>query len=77
MSTALDLVKDSTTTVGDIIEKTKDFNPVNDGITCTHCGVKEVFKNSEDPHNHHLWYWMIGAYKVDDKSKCYNCGQWF
>lgn len=60
-----------------IIERTKDENPVADGLECPHCGAFEAYKNSSNPSDTNLWFWMIRAYRVDDSSECKNCGKWF
>lgn len=76
MAHVLDNIKDPERKKG-IIERTKDEHPVADGLQCPHCGAFEAYKNSADPSNTNLWYFMIRAYRVDDYSECRNCGKWF
>ena len=59
-----------------IIEKCGE-KPDKQGLQCPHCGAREVYASAVDPGNTEKWFWRIGAYKVDDSSKCYNCKQWF
>lgn len=51
--------------------------PDKQGLTCPHCKAREVYADKNDTNNCDKWFWMIGAYKVDDSSKCHNCGKWF
>jgi hypothetical protein len=60
-----------------IQKRTQDENPISDGIRCPHCGCLETYKNSKDPNNTDLWYFVIGAFKVDEYSHCHNCDNWF
>jgi len=51
--------------------------PDKQGIVCPHCGAHEVYSAKGQRNNIDLWFWMISAFKVDDSSKCNNCGKWF
>lgn len=51
--------------------------PDKQGLVCPHCGAHEVYADRNDKNNSHKWFWMFRAFKVDDWSKCHNCGRWF
>ena len=60
-----------------IVERCKDKNPIADGLQCPHCGIFETFKNSKNPEDTTKWSFIIKAFRVDNFSKCKNCGNWF
>ena len=51
--------------------------PDKQGLVCPYCGAHEVYADRKEPNNVDKWFWMIGAFKVDNSSKCHNCGRWF
>lgn len=50
---------------------------VADGIQCPNCGCHETYKPARDQQNTERWFFMIRAFRVDNKSECCNCGSWF
>jgi len=76
MTHILDNIKNPDIKAG-IIERTKDANPVADGLECPHCGASEVYKNPTTPDDTNLWFFLIRAFRVDCSSECKNCGRWF
>jgi hypothetical protein len=75
MENPLDVIKDERDVEG-ILERCGE-NVISDGIQCTHCGCLETYKDGNDPEDVDKWYFMIRAFRVDDSSKCNNCGKWF
>lgn len=56
-----------------IYERTGCETPDRQGLTCPHCGAREVYANNLEPNKSDKWAWMIRAFKVDDISFCKNC----
>ena len=60
-----------------IYERTGCENPDRQGLTCPHCGAREVYANDTHPDDTTKWAWLIRAFRVDDASECRNCERWF